>query len=203
MEIQTNCKCGKQHIFHSKVIVKEGAILELPRLLAGYDAKKVFLIADQNTYMAAGKAVAEMMQKCVKVTSCIFNQDTLEPDEHSVGRAIMYYEADCDVVIGVGSGVINDISKIVAYVSDKPYIIVATAPSMDGYASATSSMTRNGLKISLPSKCADVILGDLDVLCNAPLRMMASGLGDMLGILGADEYSIANLTLSKETVRKI
>ena len=36
MEIQRNCKCGKQHIFHAEVIVKEGAILELPRLLARY-----------------------------------------------------------------------------------------------------------------------------------------------------------------------
>ena len=59
MEIQTNCKCGKQHIFTSEVIVKEGAILELPRLLKHYSAQKVFLLADKNTYAAAGKAVAE------------------------------------------------------------------------------------------------------------------------------------------------
>ncbi len=180
MEIQTNCKCGKQHIFHSQVIVKEGAIQEIPGILARYDAKKVFLIADQNTYAAAGKAVYEIIRDGVKIASCIFNEDALEPDEHSVGRAIMYYEADCDVVIGVGSGVINDISKIVSSAAGKPYIIVGTAPSMDGYASGTSSMTRDGLKISLNSKCADVIIGDLDVLCKAPKKMMASGLGDML-----------------------
>lgn len=195
MEIQRNCKCGKQHIFHSEVIVKEGAILELPRLLQRYNAKKVFLIADKNTYAAAGKAVAETVENSVKIASCcIFGEDALEPDEHSVGRAVMYYEADCDVVIGVGSGVINDIGKIVANVAGKPYIIVGTAPSMDGYASATSSMTRDGLKISLPSKCADVIIGDLDVLCQAPTKMMASGLGDMLAkYVSICEWRIANL----------
>ena len=194
MEIQRNCQCGKQHIFDSEVIVKEGAILELPRLLQRYNTKKVFLIADKNTYAAAGKAVAEIIGNSVKIASCIFGEDALEPDEHSVGRAIMYYEADCDVVIGVGSGVINDISKIVANVAGKPYIIVGTAPSMDGYASATSSMTRDGLKISLPSKCADVIIGDLDVLCQAPEKMMASGLGDMLAkYVSICEWRIANL----------
>ena len=194
MEIQRNCKCGKQHIFHSKVIVKDGAILELPGILKQYDAKKVFLVADKNTFTAAGKDVAKLIEKSVKITSCIFGEDALEPDEHSVGRAIMYYEADCDVVIGVGSGVINDISKIVANVAGKPYIIVGTAPSMDGYASATSSMTRDGLKISLPSKCADVIIGDLDVLCQAPAKMMASGLGDMLAkYVSICEWRIANL----------
>ena len=195
MGIQANCKCGKTHIFTSEVIVKEGALLELPRLMKQYSAKKVFLVADKNTYAAAGKAVVEIVEnEKVKVVKCIFEEDALEPDEHSVGRAIMYYESDCDLVIGVGSGVINDISKIVANVAGKPYIIVGTAPSMDGYASATSSMTRDGLKISLPSKCADVIIGDLDVLCQAPAKMMASGLGDMLAkYVSICEWRIANL----------
>ncbi len=176
-----NCECGKTHIFTSEVIVKEGALQELPRLVKRYSAKKAYLIADKNTYSAAGAEVKVFLEKeNIVIASCIFQQEELEPDEESVGRAIMYYESDCDIVIGVGSGVINDISKIVSNVANKPYIIVATAPSMDGYASGTSSMTRDGLKISLSSKCADVILGDLDVLCQAPVKMMASGLGDML-----------------------
>ena len=194
MEIQKNCKCGKQHAFRSEVIVKEGAVQELPRLLEQYAAKKVFLLADKNTYAAAGERVTAVIGKSVQLVSCIFSEDALEPDEHSVGRAIMYYEADCDLVIGVGSGVINDIGKIVANVAGKPYIIVGTAPSMDGYASATSSMTRDGLKISLNSKCADVIIGDLDILCQAPARMMASVLGDMLAkYVSICEWRIANL----------
>ncbi len=195
MEIQENCKCSKTHKFSSQVIVKEGAIRELPRILKEYSAKKVYLIADENTYEAAGKAVKEIIHGVnIQVVSCVFGGDALEPDEHSVGRAIMYYEAGCDVVIGVGSGVINDISKIVANVAQKPYIIVGTAPSMDGYASATSSMTRDGLKISLNSKCADVIIGDLDILCQAPLKMMASGLGDMVAkYVSICEWRIAHI----------
>ena len=106
----------------------------------------------------------------------------------------MNFDPTVDVVIGVGSGVINDISKIVANVSGKKYIIVGTAPSMDGYASATSSMTMEGLKISLNSKCADVIIGDIDILCNAPTKMMISGLGDMLAkYVSICEWRISNL----------
>jgi glycerol-1-phosphate dehydrogenase [NAD(P)+] len=193
--MQENCKCGKKHIFSSRVIVGDGVLGQLPELLKGYHAKKVYLIADQNTYQAAGKTVWEILdQNDIQIASCIFQEDALEPDEHSVGRAIMYYETNCDVVIGVGSGVINDIGKIVANVSGKPYIIVATAPSMDGYASATSSMARDGLKISLNSKCADVIMAELDVLCQAPAKMMASGLGDMLAkYVSICEWRIANL----------
>lgn len=178
---ENKCKCGKEHVFTAEVILGEGVLRDIPTVLKKYHAKKVFLIADKNTYEAAGEAVEQIIKEGkIACSSYVFQKDVLEPDETNVGLAIMHYEADCDVVIGVGSGVINDISKIVANVSGRPYIIVATAPSMDGYASATSSMTRDGLKISLPSKCADVIIGDLEVLCKAPTKLMISGLGDML-----------------------
>ena len=75
-------------------------------------------------------------------------------------------------MVGVGSGVINDIGKILSHTAGLPYAIVATAPSMDGYASATASVARDGLKISLPAKCADIIVGNLgvlDELCAAPV----------------------------------
>ena len=181
MNIQKNCICGKEHVFTSEVIVGEGVLKDISKILKKYNAKKVFLVADKNTYEAAGRFVEGIINEDgVACSSYIFRKDVLEPDETNVGLAIMHYESDCDVVIGVGSGVINDISKVVANVSGRPYIIVATAPSMDGYASATSSMTRDGLKISLPSKCADVIIGDLEILCKAPTKLMISGLGDML-----------------------
>lgn len=175
------CSCGKEHIFESEVIVGKGVVNQLPQVLKKFNATKVFLIADENTFAAAGDKVCKILAfSGTKILSHIYSNGNLHPDETSTGSAIMHYKTDCDLILAVGSGVINDISKIVANVSGKPYIIVATAPSMDGYASATSSMTMDGLKTSLDSKCADVIIGDTDILCNAPIKMMLSGLGDML-----------------------
>ena len=69
---------------------------------------------------------------------------------------------------------------------------------MDGYASATSSMTRSGLKISLPSRGADVILGDSDILCQAPMKLLRSGLGDMLAkYISICEWRVAHLLLGE------
>lgn len=176
-----NCPCGKEHIFSSEVVTGKGAVNKLPEILGEMNFKSAFMFADKNTCRAAGERVAEILEKAgIKIKKYIFAKEFLEPDEANVGLAIMNFDPSSDVVIGVGSGVINDISKIVSNVSGKKYIIVGTAPSMDGYASATSSMTMEGLKISLNSKCADVIIGDTDVLCNAPMKMMLSGLGDML-----------------------
>ncbi len=176
-----NCPCGREHTFTSKVIAECGAINKLPDILSEISAERIFLLADKNTYAAAGEKVCNLLDKHgVTVKKYVFNKDALEPDEANVGLAIMNFYYDCDAVISVGSGVINDIGKIVANIASKRYIIVATAPSMDGYASATSSMTVDGLKTSVNSKCADYIVGDIDILAKAPVKMMVSGLGDML-----------------------
>jgi len=192
---EKNCLCGKEHIFTSKVVTEKGAINKLPSILKEIGAGSAFVIADKNTYCAAGEKVSEVLEDSgIKTKNYVFSKENLEPDEGNVGLAVMNFDPTVDVVIGVGSGVINDISKIVANVTGKKYIIVGTAPSMDGYASATSSMMMEGLKISLNSKCADIIIGDIDVLCNAPIKMMISGLGDMLAkYVSICEWRISNL----------
>ena len=189
------CPCGKTHGFSAQVITGAGALNRIPYIVKEYQAEKVYLLWDKNTYAAAGKQVEALLTAAgITSTAFCFPQKCPEPDEKSVGAAVMHYPEDCQMVIAVGSGVINDIGKIVSAIAQKPFMIVATAPSMDGYASASSSMTRSGLKISLPSKSAQVIVGDTEVLCKAPVKMMKSGLGDMLAkYVSICEWRIANL----------
>lgn len=175
------CSCGKIHSFSSRVISGKGVLSRLPELAESFHAHRIFVLSDPNTYAAAGAQVCSLLTKQgFAVVSCCLPEGNPEPDEKSVGSALMHYDNRCDLVIGVGSGVINDIGKLLSATAKVPYIIVATAPSMDGYASATSSMTRSGLKISLNTKSADIIVGDTDILRTAPLTMMKAGLGDML-----------------------
>lgn len=192
---EKGCICGKEHIFTSLIVAEKGAIERLAPILEERKISRPFIIADKNTYLAAGEKVMGILERAgFKPKKYVFGGENLEPNEANVGLAVMNFDPSCDAVIGVGSGVINDISKIVASVSNKPYIIVCTAPSMDGYASATSSMTVEGLKISLNSKCADVIIGDTDILKNAPIKMMISGLGDMLAkYVSICEWRISHL----------
>lgn len=175
------CPCGRPHVFHGRVITGSGVICRLGECLEQLGAKRPFLLSDRNTYAAAGRPVEQALEAAgLSWAGYCFPQDQPEPDEAGVGAAVMHFDSRCDAIVGIGSGVINDIGKILSHLSGRPYIIVATAPSMDGYASASSSMTRDGLKISLPSRSADVIIGDSRVLCAAPLEMMKAGLGDML-----------------------
>lgn len=193
------CSCGKTHGFSGRVITGCGVLQQLPGVVDEYGAKKVFVLSDRNTYKAAGEQVCALLEAAgILWKGYSFSEEAVEPDERSVGSAVMHMDADSDLIVGVGSGVINDIGKILSALSGKPYIIVATAPSMDGYASATSSMTRDGLKISLPSRGADVIIGDSEILCNAPMKLLRSGLGDMLAkYISICEWRIAHLLIGE------
>ena len=195
----TPCACGREHRFTAEVVSGAGAIARLPEFLEKFHAKRVFLLSDANTWAAAGEKAYQLITDAgVKCVSHCFPAENLEPDERAVGSAVMHFDWNCDLVVAVGSGVINDIGKCVAAMAKLPYIIVGTAPSMDGYASATSSMTRDGLKISLNTKGADVIIGDTDILCQAPLHMMKSGLGDILAkYVSICEWRLANLIVGE------
>lgn len=191
--LKKTCPCGKMHTVPiDDVVVGSGAVKRLPEFVKKY-GKKPFIIADVNTWQAAGQAVDGVLAD-IPYSSYIFPQKALEPDERAVGAAFMHLDNSCDVLVGVGSGVVNDVCKIVSNVAKLPYIIVATAPSMDGYASATSSMSMDGVKVSLNSRCADVIIGDTDILKNAPAHMLSSGLGDMLAkFISIAEWRIAHI----------
>ena len=190
------CPCGKVHnVDIDDVLIGKGVVNKLPEYIEKYGAKKPFLLADCNTFSAAGKLVCRILdENSISFSKYVFENKQLEPDEKSVGSAIMHFDASCDLIIGIGSGVINDIGKILSYLTGNRYIIVATAPSMDGYASATSSMNMDGLKVSLNSRAADVIIGDSDILKTAPLHMLKSGIGDMLAkYISIAEWRIAHL----------
>ncbi|MCD8224378.1 MAG: sn-glycerol-1-phosphate dehydrogenase [Clostridiales bacterium] len=190
------CACGKIHkTTVDEVIIASGAIDRIPAILQKYTVKKVFVLSDINTYMAAAERVCALLSLVhLPFSQYSFPDENLKPDERSVGSALMHFDNDCNFIIAVGSGVINDIGKILSQNTGNKYMIVATAPSMDGYASATSSMIMNGLKISINSQCPNVIIGDIDVLRQAPEPMLKAGLGDMLAkYVSITEWRISHL----------
>ena len=194
-----NCACGRIHTLSSKIVTGENILKDIPSLCDEYSSKNIYVICDKNTFKAAGEKVINILKEADKsVSFYMYTEEKVVPDETSVGRAIMHYPQECDLVIGVGSGVINDISKIVAKVSEKPYFIVATAPSMDGYASATSSMDRDGVKATLKSKIPDVIIGDTLILSSASMKAIVSGLGNMIAkYVALCEWHIASITVGE------
>ncbi len=191
----SSCSCGKVHkSVDCRLCMGKGALETTPEVMSGLGGKRPFLLADSNTFAAAGAAVCRVLDRENISRTVYVYKDSPEPDEVSVGAAVMHFDSSCDCIIGIGSGVIHDIGKILSVTTGKPYIIVATAPSMDGYASATSSVIRDGLKVSLNTRHADAIIGDTDILKNAPLHMLKSGIGDMLAkYISIGEWRIGHI----------
>ena len=194
------CECGREHAAHLKeALVDFGAAEKCADYVKKYNGTKAYILADENTFAAAGEKVTKSLEASgIPYVPYIYGAARIEPDEKAVGAAVLNFPYDCDILIAIGSGVLNDIGKIVAKMTSLPYIIVGTAPSMDGFASSTSSVIRGGLKVSVDSKCPDVILGDLDVLCAAPIEMIRSGLGDMLAkYVSVCEWRIGRLVTNE------
>ena len=190
--------CGVEHLSGiDAMIVGDGVLSEVPAVIAKY-GKKPFLLSDSNEWEAAGKKVASLLENAgIPFSSHIFDVTSgkrLMPDELAAGELAMHYDKSCDVIVGIGSGVVNDLGKLLASLTGHDYIIVGTAPSMDGFASATSSMDRDGLKQSLQTVSANVVIGDTDILSRAPAENLAAGVGDMVAkYISLVEWKISNI----------
>jgi len=180
-----DCSCGKHHSCDIRfVAIEKGAISHLTQLTEDYTS--VLLVADENTFAAAGeKTVAALGSKLSK--KVIFSGKTiLIPNEEAVDAVNAKLEG-IDLIVGIGSGVIQDLCKYVAHTNSLPYFVVATAPSMDGYASTGAAMIMGGMKVTYSAKVPDVLLADTEVLKNAPMDMIQAGYGDIVG-----KYSALN-----------
>lgn len=190
------CQCGKIHKTNVEhCMIEAGAISRIPDYAKRFGATKAFIVADQNTYPLAGEKIeAMLLDHGIPAARYIYKERRLEPDERAVGSLMMHFDGACDLIVGIGSGVINDICKLFAYLTKRPYIIVASAAYMDGYAAGSSTMPVEKIKTTIPAKCPDVIIGDLEILTGAPKHMAAAGLGDMLAkYISICEWRISNL----------
>ncbi|RZK92368.1 MAG: sn-glycerol-1-phosphate dehydrogenase, partial [Pedobacter sp.] len=92
------------------------------------------------------------------------------------------------IPVAVGSGTINDLTKLAAHLTDRPYMCVATAASMDGYTAFGASITANGAKQTFNCPAPQACLADIDILSKAPTEMTAAGYADLFAKItaGAD-----------------
>ena len=85
-----------------------------------------------------------------------------------------------DMLVAVGSGVVNDLTKWVAADRNIPYAVLATAASMNGYASANVAPAIGGVKTLVHAHAPRVIAAIPRVIESAPWNLTASGLGDVI-----------------------
>lgn len=175
------CDCGRNHMLVTKHIAIEENVAvpaaEYVRETFGEDVSAA-LICDQNTETFA-RPIAEKMQG-----ARIFRQeiDSFHADHNMVRCALESIgDEDFSVYIAIGAGTIHDITRMIAYRKDRPFISYPTAPSVDGFISNVAPVTVNGMKVTEIAVAPIAVFADKKIISGSPIRLIRSGFGDLLG----------------------
>jgi glycerol-1-phosphate dehydrogenase [NAD(P)+] len=180
------CTCGKTHrIEPHMVCYEEGALAHLPQVVQRCTSgRRLAVVMDTRTADVIGMAAgATFPDGDWHVTNIVVPDPATDAspvcdDRTHVG--LLSRIPHVDVLLAVGSGVISDLAKWAATDLGIPYVSVATAASMNGYASANVAATIKGIKTLLRGRPPYAVISDPVLLCNAPYELTAAGLGDAL-----------------------
>lgn len=185
-------------------VIAEGAIDALPGVLCqAAPAARYLIVADANTWKAAGVQVAARMAHGGLSTAdpvVLEELPRVKPVAATARELAAVLKRGAALPIAVGSGVINDLVKYAAHLAGTSYVCVATAASMDGYAASGAALRDDGFKRTFACPAPAAIIADLDIIAAAPSVMAGWGYGDLAGkvVAGAD-WMLAD-ALGEETL---
>lgn len=170
------CGCGRDHELETKMVVVEyGAINNFEKYMAdvGLAGKKRAVVYDSVIYkLTEGKHVAAD-QEIVLEAQGLRAEDTLIED-------MMKKLDDPEVIVAYGAGTIMDFGRYPAYKLGIPFVAIPTLASSDGFTANICSAIINGQKKSTPMCAPTLVVTDLDIIKGAPMRLVSSGINDIL-----------------------
>ena len=209
----------------------QGVYTQASKLFAQYfPGRKAVIVADVNTWPVLGekvytnfvasgiptdKYIIEKEEfhadwKYVEMTDLIAEGQyeqakSLEnaKDYEDTDPAKLFREASSEfnVLVSVGSGVINDLCKLASHHHAQSYLCVPTAASVDGYSSFGASITYQSAKQTFNCPAPVAIVADIDVIAAAPKEMTAAGYADLAAKIPAGgEWMIADFVGSEAII---
>lgn len=173
------------------LVVGPGVLREVPRVFKEqFGAQKAIVVADTATFAVAGRDVSALLRDAgvPQDDAFVFSESELHAEYSHVEALLGRLRATDATPVAVGSGTVNDLCKLAAHLAGRPYMIVGTAASMDGYTSFGASITASGAKQTFNCPAPRVVVADLDVFARAPAGMTAAGYADLFSKVtaGAD-----------------
>jgi glycerol-1-phosphate dehydrogenase [NAD(P)+] len=142
----------------------------------GFSGEKLLFISDEKIWKNCQKFFNRNFLKKIDKVLLLKNP---KADDKTL-KEILIAAKSCDLIIGLGSGTINDLCKYSAAQTKTPYAIFASAASMNGYLSKNASITILGHKKTLPATLPIAVFCDLEILSSAPIELTKAGIGDSL-----------------------
>ena len=155
-----------------------------------FGERPAVIVTDKNTWDVAGEKVFDAFSAVSHPTiePFIFNAFDLYAEFRFVEQLEAALKKHQAIPVAVGSGTINDLTKLASHRTQRPYMCVATAASMDGYTAFGASITFKGSKQTFLCPAPTAVVADLKIICNAPGKMNAWGYADLISKVtaGAD-----------------
>lgn len=190
---ENHCPCGRKHETAVKDIrIGSGLVNDTGIILKeNLFPENILLVADKNTLQAA-EGLEESLTG-FNVEKKIYDNIRVADMKHV--EELEYLIKDREIaVLSVGTGSVNDPCRLACARQNKLLCIFATAPSMDGFASDSSPIVKDGFKSSYSAKSPEVIIGDTRILAAAPSHLKSAGFGDMIAkYVGLIDWKISSL----------
>lgn len=160
------------------VIIHDKALEEISRICDTHLGRRYLILADPETWSAVNHH-DEVQSRLTAHSQLHLLHSNPKGDTEAI-KAIRSSVEGFDGILAVGSGTINDMGKSLAAQCNKPYVILGTAASMNGFASSIAALMENNLKVTVPAVVPRAIVMDTRVLVDAPLAMSQAGFGDLV-----------------------
>lgn len=173
------------------LIIGVGALKRTPEMFRKlFPGSKAVIVADTTTFRVAGEEVARHLAEAgvETVKPFVFDDPQLYAEWSYIEQLEAYLRQVDAIAIAVGSGVINDLTKLVSAHLGRKYMVVGTAASMDGYTAYGASITFEGNKQTFDCPAPYGMLFDPVIAAAAPKELAASGYADLIAKIpaGAD-----------------
>ncbi|MFW6256664.1 MAG: sn-glycerol-1-phosphate dehydrogenase [Bacillota bacterium] len=214
---ELECECGLKHRQPDMDIYIGPGILanSVEYIEEAITGERVLVITDNVVNDYAQEFIEIIENEGYDVKICLLERkEELVPDQRALGEILLVLEPDIDFLCAVGSGSLNDLTRYIAFNTDRPFVSVGTAPSMDGYTSVIAPLIYNELKVNKPAQNPEVLICDLDIMKKAPYEMLISGFGDVIGkyisladwklgkIVNGEQYCPAAAEITMQAVNK-
>ena len=165
-----------------------------------FPGKRAIIVADKITYPLAGEAVKNYFAAAgiAQDEPHVYGYDDSFAEWTYVEELENVLKKTDAIPVAVGSGVINDLTKLTAHRCGRRYMCVGTAASMDGYTAYGASITYQGNKQTFDCPAPYGMALDPRIAAKAPKAMSASGYADLIAKIpaGAD-WMIADVVGSE------
>ena len=190
--------CGKVHETSVKsVYCYSGSVNDVGDILRENGFPKTLLLVADNRTLSASEGIIDSL-KGFSLEFKIYDTIRVAKMEHVEELASMIRGRDIGI-LSVGTGSVNDPCRLASAFENKMLAVFGTAPSMDGFASYSSPIVKDGFKASYPAKSPEVIIADTKILSESPSELKSAGFGDMMAkYVALIDWKISNILIGED-----